>query len=437
MQTKKMTSDKKVPVYVLFGSHNAERQVSLMSGTNVWLKLLQSNLHAPIPFLFDYQGEVWELPYPYTLNHTVEEIYANCLHAHVEKKAWQHIFDAICSRLGIEGRFDQFPQQMPLNHFLNMAQKERAFVFIALHGGEGENGTLQRYLEAYQIPYNGSNAQSSALCMDKYLTGTQIRLLEDPDILTIPKKSVSLTQFEHYKAPDFEIFWQTLCQELESGQIIVKPRCDGCSAGIALLLSFQDLERYCQFLFQKRSYIPPFSFANQAGPIEMPSSLGGDFLFEPYIETDRISIQHNQLIYLPKEGWIELTVGVLEQQGVYHALNPSITVAEGSILSLEEKFQGGTGINLTPAPQEIISSSMTQKIKSLVEKAAQALGIQNYARLDIFFNRFTEKMILIEANTLPGLTPSTVIYHQGLAEEPSLTPLALLDKIISSKLNHC
>jgi D-alanine-D-alanine ligase-like ATP-grasp enzyme len=64
------------------------------------------------------------------------------------------------------------------------------------------------------------------------------------------------------------------------------------------------------------------------------------------------------------------------------------------------------------------------------------LGIENYARLDIFFNRMTEKMILIEANTLPGLTPSTVIYHQGLAEEPSLTPLALLEKIIASKFSY-
>ena len=101
-------------------------------------------------------------------------------------------------------------------------------------------------------------------------------------------------------------------------------------------------------------------------------------------------------------------------------MNPSITIAEGAILSLEEKFQGGTGINLTPPPEEILSSSATGKIKRLVEKAAQALGIQNYARLDVFFNRLTEKMILIEANTLPGLTPSTVIYHQGLAEEPRL-----------------
>ncbi len=431
------SSHSKLPVYVLFGSHNAERQVSLMSGTNVWLKLLQSDQHAPKPFFFDLKGHIWELPYCYTLNHTVEEIYANCLNAQEEKKSWEPLIAQICCQLGIKAPSHPHPQQMALDHFLSQAQQQKAFVFIAMHGGEGENGTLQRHLEKYQIPFNGSNADASALCMDKYLTGQIIQRLADPDMITIPKKSLCLSHYENNRTSDFENLWQQCCQELGSQRLIVKPRCDGCSAGIVLLQSVQDLERYCHFLYQKISYIPPFSFANQSAPIEMPSSLIGDYLLEPYIETDTIIIHQNELQYIPKEGWIELTVGVLEQNGEYHALNPSITVAEGAILSLEEKFQGGTGINLTPPPATILSDRATQKIKHLIEKASRALGIQNYARVDIFFNRVSEKMIVIEANTLPGLTPSTVIYHQGLAEKPSLTPLALLDKIISSKLNGC
>ena len=422
---------------MLFGSHNAERQVSLMSGTNIWLKLLQSDQHAPIPFFYDPQGNIWEIPYSYNLNHTVEEIYANCLMPQEEKSEGQNLVETICTQLGIEKTSQFQPQPISLDQFLERAQNEKAFVFIAMHGGEGENGTLQYQLETYGIPFNGSNSEASALCMDKYLTGEVIQNLADPDLLPIPKKSICLAQFENATTADFENLWQTCCQELASQRLIIKPRNDGCSAGIVLLQSVQDLERYCQFLYQKIAYIPAYSFANQTGPIEMPSSLTGEYLLELYIETDGITIQYDQLQIFPKKGWIELTVGILEQGGHYHALNPSITVAEGAVLSLEEKFQGGTGVNLTPPPTEILSFSATQKIKRLVEKAAKALGIQNYARLDVFFNRFTEKMILIEANTLPGLTPSTVIYHQGLAEEPSLTPLALLDKIIASKLTHC
>ena len=66
---------------VLFGGSTAERQVSLMSGTNVWLKLRRSSRYLPEPYLLDPQGEVWQLPYALCLNHTVEEIYENCLEA--------------------------------------------------------------------------------------------------------------------------------------------------------------------------------------------------------------------------------------------------------------------------------------------------------------------------------------------------------------------
>ena len=204
---------------------------------------------------------------------------------------------------------------MPLNHFLERAVKDNAFVFIALHGGEGENGTLQSHLEKYQIPYNGSNPDASALCMDKYLTGQTIQRLGDPDLLTIPKKCLRLADFEGCLHTEFEFLWQELSQELGSGQLIVKPRSDGCSAGIALLQSSEDLERYCTFLYGKAPFIPPFSFANQSSPIEMPTHVGGESLFEPYIEIDPIVIEDDHLSSVLKKGWIELTVGVLEKRG--------------------------------------------------------------------------------------------------------------------------
>lgn len=423
----------KRPVYVLFGSHNAERQVSLMSGTNVWLKLLQSPLYSPIPFFVDKQGSIWEIPYPVTLNHTVEEIYANCLIGDNEK--WQSEIREIQSQLGISSSPYKAPIEMTRSQFLQRAKNQDAFVFIAMHGGEGENGEFQKQLEQFQIPFNGSGADASALCMDKYLTGQTINQLNDPDLLALSKKSVALVHLIRKSKLEFEQMWNEWCHELGCRRLIVKPRCDGCSAGVALLHTSADLERYCHFLFQHASIIPSGTFENQSEPIEMPSSFEGEFIFEPYIETDAIRMDKNQLHCILKEGWLELTVGVLERAGKYHALNPSITVAEGAILSLEEKFQGGTGINLTPPPVSILSPASTQKIKRLVEKAAQGLGIENYARVDIFFNRITEKMVVIEANTLPALTPSTVIYHQGLEENPSLSPLAFLNLIICSKLD--
>lgn len=396
---------KKQKVFVLFGGRNAERQVSLMSGTNVWLKLLRSEKYEPIPCFLDLNESVWTLPYSFALNHTVEEVFANCL-ASKQLSA------------------------MSLDAWIAHAKKENAFVFIALHGGDGENGSLQKRLEAEKIPFNGSHSTTSHLCMDKLLTGKKIQSMKHPGILSLPKEVISFSSNSSHDG-----VFEKMTEKFHATRLIIKPKEDGCSAGIALLESQDDLKKYAQFIAQKTSLIPPFSFARQPLPIEMPSS-SQDFILEPYIETDLIMIQKNELSMITKTGWIELTVGVIEEKNGYRSLNPSITIAEGSVLSLEEKFQGGTGINITPPPETILSSVLLEKIKSLIEQTARSLEIKSYARIDIFFNRFTEEIIVIEVNTLPGLTPSTVLYHQALAETPPLAPRQFLEKMIDHVLSQ-
>jgi hypothetical protein len=55
-------------------------------------------------------------------------------------------------------------------------------------------------------------------------------------------------------------------------------------------------------------------------------------------------------------------------KGAMRALSPSVTLrASGAILSLEEKFQGGTGVNLTPAPPEMVPLEVQQATKRRIE----------------------------------------------------------------------
>ena len=128
-----------------------------------------------------------------------------------------------------------------------------------------------------------------------------------------------------------------------------------------------------------------------------------------------------------------MTVGVLEERGEIKVLSPSITIAEQSILSVEEKFQGGTGVNLTPPPPSIMKSVIVKKIRSRMEELAKKIGITGYSRMDAFAHIKTGELRIIEINTLPGLTPSTVLYHQALAENPPLPPRELLELLISNK----
>ena len=429
-------SETKTPVHVLFGGKTAERQVSLMSGTNVWLKLRKSKQFKPKPYFLDPKGRVWHLPYTYTLNHTVEEIAENCLLASSIVTRLKPFCDTIRQRLNLTLNDyqvqDHLPIEYSLDQFLQATKKVQAFLFIALHGGDGENGTLQQLLSEWGILYNGSDSQVSAVCMDKHLTGMAIANLGDLKLITAPKKCIQLEALAAYQLDDFNRLWQELTTAWKSQHIIIKPQHDGCSAGIARLYNTNDLVTYVKYALEQQLVLPPHTLSNQPALIEMPPQDNTDYLLEAFIETDKIYIEKNELFYHEVTGWLELTVGVLEREGQYTALNPSITVSEHHVLSLEEKFQGGTGVNITPPPVSIITSSMLDDIKKAIVKTAAALHIKNYARIDIFFNNKTGQTLVIEVNSLPALTPATVIYHQALAANPPMEPTQLLELLIKN-----
>lgn len=434
-QRASVLSEQREPVHVLFGGNTAERQVSLMSGTNVWLKLRKSSQFYPEPYLLDAHNHVWHLPYTYSLNHTVEEIYENCLTAETAVKRMEGVLSDIQDRLAYAPKeyAPSIPSRLSFDDFVTHSKDKNAFVFLALHGGEGENGSIQARLDRAGLLYNGSESKASELCMDKYLTGQVIATMGDPNIITVPKKRVTLSTLYYFSAADFERFWLSLQKGLSSETFIIKPQRDGCSAGIVRLFCYQDLQKYVALVHQKSAFIPAGTFKNQPQPIDMPIVYEDDFLIESFVETDYIRISKNELVYKPKTGWVELTCGVLEQNGTYFALNPSITVAEGEVLSVEEKFQGGTGVNITPPFEEIVSEESRHVLKRHVETVAKTLNIQNYARLDIFFHVHTNRTIVIEANSLPALTPATVLYQQALCEQPPMYPRNFIEKIIVMK----
>lgn len=424
--------NKRKKVNVIFGGSNAERQVSLMSGTNVWLKLLKSKSYEPRPYLMDYNGDIWYLPYSYTLNHTVEEIYDNCINANNNID----ILQLLVNKIRTELEFDNYKIELPVKHsfndFIKISKKEKAFVFLALHGGKGEDGSVQEELAKNSICFNGSNSKTSKLCMNKYETGKIIENLKDKTLITAPKIKFNINDFKNYSIDNFKDFWDKITNDLNSNIFIIKPCNDGSSAGVARIYDIDDFKSYIDILEDNAPYIPANTLKNQNNIIEIPSNTKQDFLLETFIDTDEIIIENDKIIYKKNTGWLELTVGVIEQNNIYHSINPSITIANNKILTIEEKFQGGTGINITPPPENIITKEFVSIIKNNIEKAAKALGIKNYARLDIFINQDKNKIILIEANTLPALTPSTVIFHQALAEEKPINPREFLENIVSS-----
>ena len=428
------------PLAILFGGETAEKQVSLMSGTNVWLKLRGSMIYKPHPYLLVGDKEVWELPYSYILNHTVEEIIENAEKAPKDIKRLFFLIEKVKIKLFLQKSDATENFFMPKKHTLDKIFQKYPYIFLALHGGIGEDGTLQRILEKNKIKYNGSDSVTSKLCMDKWLTNEVISQANFKGINVAAHVLLKVRDIPKLTTDKMkEAYWQMLLQTLGTKTIIAKPRGDGCSAGVVRLYNKKDLAIYISFIKNRHPVVELGTFTNQHGVIQMPEGEETDIIFESFIETDKLKISGDKISHIRRSGYVEMTVGVVEEKsarrggGHLRALSPSITVAEETILSVEEKFQGGTGVNITPPPVEIISKKNVDKVKKSIELIAKKLGIRGYARIDIFVQVKTGNIILIEVNTLPGLTPSTVIYHQALAEKEPMFPKKFLELLIKNK----
>jgi D-alanine-D-alanine ligase len=261
------------------------------------------------------------------------------------------------------------------------------FIFIGLHGGKGENGAIQGALEMLRLPYNGSGILASALCMDKFKTNNFLHAqgFHVPQSLLI-QAEVWITKTSHEK--------ETFCTESLASfsyPLIVKPHDDGCSIMVQKAKDAADLQTKLDLFFTTNKKIA---------------------MVEEFIHGT------------------ELTCGVIGNTTIT-ALPPSKVIANKDILSIEEKFLPGEGENQTPAP---LTPEALFLIKQTMEQAFITIGCSGYARIDCFYQDAhqsptdKERVIILEFNTLPGLTPATCIFHQ--AAELGLKPMEFIDKIV-------
>jgi D-alanine--D-alanine ligase len=423
-------------VYVIFGGSTAEANVSVMSGTNVWLKLQHSARYEPIACFLDEKQTVWTLPYYMYLFHTVREItyYAENADsierrlAPFRKQILRELGDSVvnsCSKFSIE--------KHSLDDFICRAD----LVFIALHGGFGENGALQSKLEGSLVSFTGSGSATSRVCMDKLVTAERVKAMAFEGVSALEKFPLSPSDF-----PTCDIECRNLWMRLMSffkrpaAGLIVKPRADGCSAGVARICCYDDLHAYLLAVIECADRIEPRTLSKEDRIIELPRPPATDLVFEQFIETIEIALTSDgQLTWNKQAEWIELTSGLLSINGALCVLPPSVILANKKILSLEEKFQGGTGVNITPPPQTLVNADIIHSLSDRLARIAKYLGIDGFARIDLFLNRTSGEMILIEVNTIPALTPSTVFFQQALASEPALLPVQVLENILECAEN--
>ncbi|MBC8109543.1 MAG: D-alanine--D-alanine ligase, partial [Verrucomicrobia bacterium] len=292
-------------------------------------------------------------------------------------------------------------------------------VFIALHGRPGEDGAIQVDLEKVGLPYNGSGIESSKITINKYETN---ELLRKNGILVANHALVYKSDWEENQ----EYFLQVIENQFHY-PFIAKPADDGCSSAVKKIKHRQELTAFCEMIFRQNE-----TFIERAAET-LHLQINEEFPQKNYFLLEDLIEKGNSKHFL------EVTGGLLtkfDAQGniVYEMFEPSEALASGEILSLEEKFLAGEGQNITPARyakdtdnQQIIS----EKVKVVLEKVARLLNMQGYCRIDAFVRIFDEnqvEVIIIEVNSLPGMTPATCIFHQAALN--GYKPYHFIDKIL-------
>lgn len=343
------TTEKKTKIAVLFGGRSHEREVSLDSGRNVVYKL-SPHKYDVMPLFVSSKMELYCIDNRLLVSNTTQEIEEQVTDS--MKVIWSDLSKLV------------------------------DFVFIGLHGGEGENGAVQGTLEMLGVPYNGSSVLASSLCMDKYKTNKFLagRGFDVP--------SAKLIAHDEWKNQQKEVIQQV---ETFGYPLIVKPHDDGCSVMVAKADSKDTLVTQIEAVF-----------ADGKSAVLIEECVGG----------------------------MELTVGVIGNEKPV-ALPPSQALSAGDILSIEEKFLPGAGENQTPAP---LSQKAITLVQNIMQDVFKAIGCKGYARIDCFYQDALqsptgkERVVVLELNSLPGLTPATCIFHQ--AAEVGMKPMEFIDRIV-------
>ena len=234
-------------------------------------------------------------------------------------------------------------------------------VFPALHGEFGEDGTLQSLLEKGGFEYAGSDSISSALCINKMQTKQRAEAAGVPS-----PRSITLQPGE---IPDVG----SVCKRLGK-KIVVKPVNGGSSSFLSIVESAGELQR------------------------RLDSLPNREWLLESFIDGREVSI-----------GVLNgLSLGVVE------------IVPEGGIYDYEHKYTAGKTEYRWPA---VLDPEEETRIRQWAETAFAVCGCRDFARIDFRLNE--EGPWFLEINTIPGLTPESLLPKSAACRGMSFEDLAV------------
>ncbi|MEI3526192.1 MAG: D-alanine--D-alanine ligase [Eubacteriales bacterium] len=243
-------------------------------------------------------------------------------------------------------------------------------VFLGLHGANGEDGRVQATFDLMGIPYTGTGYRSSAIAMDKSLSKQLFRMAGIPTPKGITAKNG---------------------QQIDPASVpypcMVKTTCGGSSVGTYRVEKPEDLPK----------------------ALDDAYSFGDDVIIEQFVSGR------------------EFSVGVVDGKAY-----PIIEIAPiHGFYDYKNKYQAGSTIETCPAD---LPKELTKKMQHYAEMVFEALGMRSYARMDFMLDTETLEMYCLEANTLPGMTPTSLLPQEAAALGMSFEDLC--EELIRVSLKH-
>ncbi|MBH8567420.1 hypothetical protein KB206_00880 [Microvirga sp. STS02] len=412
----------RIRVAVIMGGYSSERHISVESGRNIFEKLSSSAKYAPVPVFLTgsaQEHKLYVLPINVMLKDNADDIREKIEHAEAGE-APHPILARIRQEANVitstyAGQALAQPRRVSFEELAGMVDE----VFIALHGRPGEDGALQQELERFNLPYNGSGVASSSITINKFETNKRLR---EAGLLVAEHRMANKLEWQ----ADAESFYRSLEMQF-AYPFIAKPADDGCSSAVKKIKSRAELEAFCQLIFRTEEDLleGPAEVLHLGFKEEFPRK--DAFLVETLISRDGAA------------HFLEITGGLLtsyDEDGLLdiEVFEASEALATGEVLSLEEKFLAGEGQNITPARYDadpVERQRISNEVKAVLRRVAEVLDIQGYARIDAFVRVRQEgevEVLIIEVNSLPGMTPATCIFHQTALA--GYTPYQFIDRIL-------
>jgi D-alanine-D-alanine ligase len=243
-------------------------------------------------------------------------------------------------------------------------------MFLALHGGDGEDGTIQGWLELSGVAFTGSGAQASAVCMDKLAmrgVAQQCGVAVAPGACFTRRAWLDPAERERGLA-------RLRAASVENDGWIVKPRSGGSSVATFFVGDAQRLDQAVGAVLET----------------------GDDALIEARVRG------------------VELSCGVLGNRGVDLVALPPVEIrpASSAFFDYREKYSSDGANELCP-PQSVDSDSIA-RVQSAARLAHEIARCDGYSRTDFIVPERGEP-VMLEVNTLPGLTPRSLLPKETAA----------------------